>query len=380
MAAAVSGSVHNVLIVGAGVSGVVLATALQRAGVGVDLIEIHPRWNVVGVGISLQGPALRALKSIGLLDRCIQRSFGYSQVVNCDQDGKVVGIVELPRLNGPQYPACVGMMRPELHKILAEAMSESGVSVRFGLTVQSMMQTASAVEVEFSDGSRRAYDLVLGSDGANSKIREAVFGAERKPQYTGQAVWRAMVPRPQEVNARHSYYGPRHKAGFNPVSAQEMYIYLVQNVVGDPHLEPERWPAVVRELLADFGGYIGEVRECIVDPQRIVYRPIGSLLLPPPWYQGRVLVIGDAAHTPTPQLASGATIAIEDSIVLGELIGSGLPLGEVLERFMARRYERCRIVVENSRQLSEWERTPNAPGADPTALMAASMTALAAPI
>jgi 2-polyprenyl-6-methoxyphenol hydroxylase-like FAD-dependent oxidoreductase len=93
-----------------------------------------------------------------------------------------------------------------------------------------------------------------------------------------------------------------------------------------------------------------------------------------------VLILGDAAHTPTPQLASGATIAIEDSIVLAELIASGLPLGEMLHRFMARRYERCGMVVENSRQLSEWERTPNAPGADPTALMAASMQALAAPI
>jgi 2-polyprenyl-6-methoxyphenol hydroxylase-like FAD-dependent oxidoreductase len=381
MSVEVAGSkVRRVLVVGAGVSGIVLATALKKAGVATEIIELHPQWNVLGVGISLQGPALRALKSIGLLDRCIERSFGYSRVVNCDQHGNVEGIVELPRLNGPQYPATVGMMRPALHEILADAMSEAGVSVRFGLTVGSMRQTASAVEVEFSNGSHGTYDLVVGSDGANSKIREAIFGPEHKPTYIGQAVWRAMVPRPPQVTARHSYYGPKHKAGFNPVSQDEMYIYLVQNVTGDPRLEPERWPGVIRELLADFGGYIGEVRDRIVDPARIVYRPIGSLLLPPPWYRGRVLVIGDAAHTPAPQLASGATIAIEDSIVLAELIQADLPLSDVLERFMTRRYDRCRIVVENSRQLSEWEKTPHAPGADPTALMAASMKALAEPI
>jgi 2-polyprenyl-6-methoxyphenol hydroxylase-like FAD-dependent oxidoreductase len=93
-----------------------------------------------------------------------------------------------------------------------------------------------------------------------------------------------------------------------------------------------------------------------------------------------VLLIGDAAHTAPPQIASGATIAIEDSIVLGELLAADLPVEQALERFMARRYERCRIVVENSWQLGEWEKTPEAPGADPTALIQASMKALAAPI
>ncbi|HTO50465.1 MAG TPA: FAD-dependent oxidoreductase [Burkholderiales bacterium] len=373
-------AVERVLVVGAGISGMVLATALKNAGKTPDIVEIHPQWDVLGVGISIQGPALRALRSIGVLDRCVHEGFGYSQVVNCDQDGKVEGIVDLPRLNGAQYPSCVGMMRPSLHRILAEALAEAGVAVRFGLTVHSMRQSPDRVEVAFSDGTRGKYDLVVGADGANSRIRELVFGLECRPQYTGQAVWRAMVPRPEEVSARHAYYGPRHKAGFNPVSAREMYIYLVQNVTGNPRLEPERWPAVMRELLADFGGRIGEVRDRITDPRRIVYRPVGSLLLPPPWYAGRVLVIGDAAHAAPPQLASGATVAIEDAIVLAELVQSGQPAPEILGRFMARRYQRCRIVVENSRQLGEWEKFPDTPGADPTALISASMKALAAPI
>jgi len=372
--------VERVLVVGAGISGMVLSTALKQGGRSSDLIEIHPEWDVLGVGLAVQGAALRALRSVGLIDRCVREGFGYSQVVNCDQNGNVEGIVDLPRLNGPQYPSCVGMMRPSLHRILSEALTEAGVSVRFGLTVSSIRQSPDHVEVVFSDGTEREYDLVVGADGANSKIRELLFGPKYKPQYTGQAVWRAMVPRPEEVNARHAYYGPRHKAGFNPVSTQEMYIYLVQNVTGDPRLEPEHWPSVMRELLADFGGRIGEVRARITDPKRIVYRPVGSLLLPPPWYIGRVVVIGDAAHTAPPQLASGAAIAIEDSIVLAELVKSGLPAAEVLENFMGRRYERCRIVVENSWQLGEWEKSPGIQGANPTALIAASMKALSAPI
>jgi 2-polyprenyl-6-methoxyphenol hydroxylase-like FAD-dependent oxidoreductase len=358
----------------------VLASSLKNARIEVDLVEIQPKWNVLGVGISVQGPALRALSAIGLLDRCVAGGFGYSQVVNCDQNGKVQGTVALPRLNGPQYPSCVGMMRPVLHQILADALSGAGVPVRFGLKVSALTQSPSHVEVELSDHSRQKYDLVVGADGANSSIREMLFGAAYKPRYTGQAVWRAMVPRPAEVDARYAYYGPRHKAGFNPISHDEMYIYLVQNVAGDPRLAPERWPSEVRGLLAEFGGRIGEVRERITDPERIVYRPVGSLILPAPWYSGRVLVIGDAAHTAPPQLASGATIAIEDAIVLARLVHSGLPTRQVLQQFMARRYERCRMVVDNSTLLGEWEKSPDHPGADPTALISASMRMLAEPI
>lgn len=372
--------VERVLVVGAGIAGMVLATALKKAGKNPDLIELHPRWDVLGVGISVQGPALRALRSIGLIDRCVQEGFGYSQVVNCDQDGNVEGIVDLPRLNGPQYPSCVGMMRPILHNILADALAEAAVTVRFASTVASLRPSPDHVDVVFSDGSEGRYDLLVGADGANSRLRELLFGPGYRPQYTGQAVWRAMVPRPTEVHGRHAYYGPRHKAGFNPVSQEEMYIYLVQNVSGDPWLEEKHWPAVMKELLSDFGGRIGEVRERITDPKRIVYRPVGVLLLPRPWYVGRVVLIGDAAHTAPPQLASGATIAIEDAIVLADVLRSDEPLEEALAKFMARRFERCRIVVENSWQLGEWEKRPDMPGADPTALIAASMKALAAPI
>jgi 2-polyprenyl-6-methoxyphenol hydroxylase-like FAD-dependent oxidoreductase len=91
-------------------------------------------------------------------------------------------------------------------------------------------------------------------------------------------------------------------------------------------------------------------------------------------------VVGDAAHTPTPQMASGAGIAIEDAIVLTELLQRDEPLPAILGRFMERRYERCRMVVEASLQVSEWDKNPNVPGADPVGVLARANAALAAPI
>ncbi|HKV46263.1 MAG TPA: FAD-dependent monooxygenase [bacterium] len=103
------------------------------------------------------------------------------------------------------------------------------------------------------------------------------------------------------------------------------------------------------------------------------------LLLPKPWHRGRAVLIGDAAHTTPPQLASGATIALEDALVLAEALQAERPLPELLEMFVERRYERCRLVVENSYQLGEWEKNPSLPGADPVGLQSRSFAALTQP-
>jgi 2-polyprenyl-6-methoxyphenol hydroxylase-like FAD-dependent oxidoreductase len=109
-------------------------------------------------------------------------------------------------------------------------------------------------------------------------------------------------------------------------------------------------------------------------------RPAEVILVPPPWFEARVVPIGDAAHATTPHLASGAGMAIEDSVVLGELLRTGAPVAEVLGTFMERHYERCRTVVTTSIQLGDWQQQPGTPGGDPAALARATQTLLAQPI
>jgi 2-polyprenyl-6-methoxyphenol hydroxylase-like FAD-dependent oxidoreductase len=370
----------SVLIVGGGIAGMTLAVELNRSGILSQVVEINPRWTVPGVGLALQGSALRAVKAVAVLDRCIERGFGYSSLKVCDSEGNVTETVAFPRLCGPDYPGGLGIMRQTLHAILQETLAEAGVPVRCGVTVSSLTQQRDNVNVEFTDRTQGSYELVVGADGAQSQIRDIVFGPQFKPTYAGQAVWRATVRRPAAVVSRYNFYGRRHKAGFNPVSTNQMYVYLAQNLPEFVRLPNEQLPEVMRGLLGDFHGLVGVAREEITDPEQIVYRPVSWLLLPPPWYRGRVVLIGDAAHATTPNMAAGAGIAIEDSVVLASLLRSESSLPRALENFMARRYGRCRMVVENSRQLGEWEMNPNAPGVDPTRIWATSLEALAQPI
>lgn len=346
------------LVVGAGMAGMTSGLALKRNGIACDIVEIRPALTEPGTGISLQGPALRALRQVGVLEACLARGFAQSFFKACDADGNVTGTVELPRLLGPDYPATIGIMRHAVHEALAAELGRVGVPIRLATTVSSLAQDDEGVSVVFSDGTSDRYDLVIGADGSNSTIRDMTFGPKVRPRYTGQMNWRATVRRPPEVTGRYSYFGPTIKSGFNPVSEREMYIYLLQNMPERPRWRDKELPAILRGLLIEFGGILGRAREEVQDPKRIICRPVFSMIMPPPWYRGRVVLIGDAAHTATPQLASGASIAIEDAVVLARHLRSEMPVESALAAFMEARFERCRMVVENSEQLGEWEKRP----------------------
>jgi 2-polyprenyl-6-methoxyphenol hydroxylase-like FAD-dependent oxidoreductase len=141
----------------------------------------------------------------------------------------------------------------------------------------------------------------------------------------------------------------------------------------------ERFAELLAAQLLGFGGELGAIRDGLGPSARINYRPLEKLLLPQPWHRGRAILIGDAAHATTPHLASGAGLAVEDALVLADALASGSPLEDALSGFTARRYGRCRMVVENSVQLGELEMR-RAPGEEQAELQRASMLALNAAI
>jgi 2-polyprenyl-6-methoxyphenol hydroxylase-like FAD-dependent oxidoreductase len=206
------------------------------------------------------------------------------------------------------------------------------------------------------------------------------FADAPQPEFRGQAVWRAVLDRPPDLTRYHLFYGSSTKAGIDPVSDTKLYVLLVQNVPDSARPDRERLPELLRSLLAEYGSPLAELVPQIRDPDAVDYRPLETILVSRPWYRGRVVLVGDAAHSMTPHLASGAGMAIEDGIVLSEELAVGDAIEVALERFMQRRWERCRTVVENSAQISDWERAPAGAGGDAAALTGESMALLAQPI
>jgi 2-polyprenyl-6-methoxyphenol hydroxylase-like FAD-dependent oxidoreductase len=269
-------------------------------------------------------------------------------------------------------------MRPVLHRILSKATRAAGAKVRLGVTIAAIEQSGAGVAATLTDGSERSADLIVGADGIHSCVRATLFPDAPVPVLTGQGCWRAVLPRPAEIEGAHVFVGAV-KAGIVPVPRQEMYLFLLQNVPDNPRMPEERFAELLAGQLIGFGGALGAVRDGLSPASRINYRPLEKLLMPQPWHRGRALLIGDAAHATTPHLASGAGLAVEDALVLTEILASHRPLEEALGAFKSRRYERCRMVVENSVRLGEMEMRL-APGDEQADLQRSSMMALNAAI
>lgn len=347
---------QHVLVIGGGFSGMATAIQCAKLGLTVDLVEIDQGWRSYGAGISIGGPTLRALRTIGVLDAFFEGGHGGDGVNLYTAGGQSIGVLPTPRVAGEDVPGGGAIMRPVLADILAKATRAAGVRVKLGCTFSRIEPRGEQVDVAFTDGTHGTYDLVVGADGLYSKVRAATFPDAPKPRYTGQGVWRAVVPRPAEIACATMWLGHRIKAGVNPVSREEMYVFVTEDRPTNDYIDPAEWPRMLSELLAMFDvPLIRSIRAQIGTESHVNYRPLESLLLPAPWFSSRVVLVGDTVHATTPHMAAGAGIGIEDAIVLAEELGRGATVEAALQAFQARRWERCRMVVENSGRLGEIE-------------------------
>lgn len=324
---------RRVLIVGGGIAGLALARLLARDGVSLEVVEREPAWRPAGMGMYLPGNAARTLHALGLQPQVASHAIEISRQRFHDHRGRLLCDVDVTALWAAVGP-CLAIDRADLHALLQEAAGDA--PIRMGLIVERIVQREGIVSVAFSDGTSGDYDLVVGADGVHSAVRRLAFGPAAVAQPVGQVAWRFLAPRPAELDAWSVMLGRRTAMLTIPLAGDRVYCYCddisPRASDGAEHGAPEH----LRRLLSKFADPATTLLETAKD---VHLAPIEEVALDS-WVREHVVLIGDAAHATSPNMAQGAAMALEDALVLASCLRDIPAIGDTLRAFEARRRPR----------------------------------------
>jgi 2-polyprenyl-6-methoxyphenol hydroxylase-like FAD-dependent oxidoreductase len=346
--------VERILIVGGGIAGLTLATALHRQGFMAELVERNIVWHAIGAGIMVHANGMRVLRALGLGAAVEQAGAVVRRWSFCDQQGELLCETDLEALWGEVGP-CIGIERPRLQQVLLAGAA--AVPCRLGTSVLSLTQDEQRVSVGFSDGNASEYDLVVGADGIASTVRRLTLGAA-SPAYTGQMVWRSLVPtRPLGLTTLQFVLGEGCFFGLVPMGDGYTYgfgyTYGLGNVTEPRFHDPlEGRLERLRKRFAAFGGPVPEYLASLSCDEQLHCGSIEWVELDR-WHSSRVVLIGDAAHASMPLMGEGGCMAMEDALVLAEVLREAETVENALDTYVARRRPRAAWVQQESRAVAQ---------------------------
>jgi 2-polyprenyl-6-methoxyphenol hydroxylase-like FAD-dependent oxidoreductase len=334
-----------VLIVGAGIAGLALARALRQRGLTAEVVERVTEWEPSGAGLYLPANAVRALHELGIDPAAAARANPIRRQRFLDHRGRRLADIDLDRI-WDGVGDCVAVHRAALHGALHEATAE--VPVRLGTSVTDL-QDGEAPRVSFSDRSTGRYDLVVGADGVHSTVRSLALGGPAA-SYVGQASWRFVADGFPDISDWTVMLG--RGCTFLTVALGQAVVYCYADLnTSDPA------GAVGEDCPHSFADFADPVPRLLDQAAEAYFAPIEEVA-PPAWTARRVVLVGDAAHASSPNMAQGAAMAVEDALVLAEMLTADQPVDQALASYVQRRKARVAWVQE---QTHRRDRTRNLP-------------------
>jgi salicylate hydroxylase len=349
----------QIAIIGAGIAGLSAARALQQRGIGVRVYEQAEQLAEVGAGLTVTPNATHALIAMGLADDLARLGMQPARGgARHWRTGEL--LVEFERgagLNQRYGAPYVQIHRADLHEALARAvLAHDPDSLLLGHRFESLSQDVEGVAIKFANGAGARADVAIGADGIRSAMRAQLFGAGQ-PRFTGYIAWRGLVPidrlPPGLVDPPSCIsIGPQHTFTRYLIRGGRVLNYVALAERSDWQVESWSIRSGVGELLAEFPQWHQEVRTIIAaTPPELCFKwalfdrePLGS------WTQGRVALLGDAAHPMLPFLGQGAAMGIEDAMILARAFEVSASHDEALRRYEATRIGRTSFVMGKSRE------------------------------
>jgi len=335
----------DIAIIGAGIGGLATAAALAKAGAHVTVYEQAPELGEVGAGVALARSSVRFLTELGRLDAA-------EAVAVKVPRGMVTHAADGRELRATGYTGGLSFHRRDLLELLAETVA--GVEVRTNAKAVAVTQDADSATIEFADGSTVTADAVIGADGIHSKARPAVT-EPTPPTFSGMIAYRGLVPRERvpwfPIDAASLYVGPGKHFLIFPVRRAEL-LNFVGFVKADEAMQ-ESWslPGDPAVLAAEFDGWGHDVVEFIKAVDATWRWGLYDREPLPRWVNGRVALVGDAAHAMLPHASQGANNGIDDAVVLADVLRGAPDVPTALAAYERGRHARGSYIQLYSRRL-----------------------------
>lgn len=359
----------DILIVGAGIGGLTAAIRLVQSGHRVRVVEQAKVLGEVGAGIQMSANAVKVLQAIGV-EPALEatgvkpKAFEFRRF----NTGELLHRIPLGDAHREKHGAAYYQMhRRDLHDALVARLNALAPhAIRLDAAAVRVHENTDGAEVELESGERLAAELVVGADGVKSQVRQHVLGAD-KPVFTGQVVWRVLVPVervPVELRTdvvSTIWCGPHNHGVMYYLRAGKLINFV--GCVARPW-EEESWTSARpwSELDSDYAGWHPMVRAVVeaADRDQCFRWALNSRVPATIWSTRRVSMLGDAVHSTLPYMAQGAAMAIEDAALLARALELDLPLEQRLRVYEQHRAPRTRRVVEESTEMGQLYQIDNA--------------------
>jgi 6-hydroxynicotinate 3-monooxygenase len=314
----------KIAVLGAGMGGLAMAALLDRAACDVTVYEQAGAFARVGAGIQMSPNAVRVLRALGLEGDIRRVAFQPGSWRNRSWDSGAMQF-ELPLGSDAEQrhgaPYLLGH-RADLHAALLSRITPGTIVLDRRLT--GLGQTGTGVTLQFADGSLAAADILIATDGLHSRVREILFGAG-EPRFTGNVAYRAVFAASRlnglTLDDNCKWWGPDRHIVIYYVNPRRDELYFVTSVP-DPTWKLDSWSAMgdLGELRAAFTGFHPDVTRVLAACPAVHKWAIADRDPMTHWSEGRIILMGDAAHPMTPTMAQGAAQALEDAMVMARCL------------------------------------------------------------
>jgi 2-polyprenyl-6-methoxyphenol hydroxylase-like FAD-dependent oxidoreductase len=340
------------IIAGGGVGGTAAALALHRAGVPVRLYERAPAFTEVGAGMSLWPNATRVLRSLGVLDQLLALGEPVTRFNLLRPNGRMISTI---CMGGFSTPALC-LHRADLHRCLREPLPADCIVGDQRLV--SFTQNPGGVTAKFAGGLEVAAAGLIGADGINSIVRTQLHG-EASPAYRGYCVWRGIAPDKKGIVQGHisETWGAGQRFGILPMGGGRICWYATRNAPTSQSDAPEGRKEEVFQLFKEWHDPIPALIEA-TEESAIMKNDAQDRQPLRRWGQGRVTLLGDAAHPITPNVGQGACMAVEDAACLVKSLLAAPGVAEGFGAYEAMRKRRTAFVGRQARRIGaigQWE-------------------------